>query len=42
MTQGHHGDPEREGYGKTKVTDIPADGGAVPAKPAGAPTGGSV
>ena len=41
LTQGQHGDPEREGYGKTKVTDIPAAGTPAPVNPAGAPSGGS-
>jgi ethanolamine permease len=39
LTQGEHGHPETEGYGKTKVTDIPAEGAA--ARPAGAPSGGT-
>jgi len=42
LTRGEHGHPETEGYGKTHVTDIPAEGQAAPAKPAGAPTGTSV
>src|SRR5207247_9810550 len=41
LTRGEHGHPEREGYGKTHVTDIPAEGGAEAARPAGA-GGGSV
>ena len=40
LTQGEHGHPELEGYGKTRVTDIPAEGGAT-TTPAGAPSGGS-
>ena len=36
LTQGQHGDPASEGYGKTHVTDIPAEGSA----PAPAPSGG--
>jgi ethanolamine permease len=38
LTMGEHGHPESEGYGKTRVSDIPAEGAA---KPAGAPSGGS-
>jgi len=41
LTGGHHGHPETEGYGQTKVADIPAGGATAPAKPAGAPSGGS-
>ena len=37
LTQGQHGDPAKEGYGKTKVTDIPAESTA----PATAPSGGT-
>ena len=40
LTRGQHGHPETEGYGQTKVTDIPAAGSAS-AQPAGAPSGGS-
>jgi ethanolamine permease len=40
LTQGQHGDPAKEGYGQTKVTDIPAEGG-VATRPAEAPSGGS-
>jgi ethanolamine permease len=40
LTRGQHGHPETEGYGQTKVTDIPAAGTAS-AQPAGAPTGGT-
>jgi hypothetical protein len=36
LTQGQHGHPETEGYGKTHVTDIPAEGAAAPQQ---APTG---
>jgi ethanolamine permease len=36
LTQGQHGDPGKEGYGQTHVTDIPAEGSA----PATAPSGG--
>ena len=33
LTRGEHGHPETEGYGKTRVADIPADAsGAVPAE----------
>jgi len=39
LTRGEHGHPETEGYGKTHVTDIPAEGAAP--RPAGAPSGGS-
>jgi ethanolamine permease len=39
LTKGQHGHPETEGYGKTRVTDIPAEGAAAPAAPAGAPGG---
>ncbi len=36
LTRGQHGHPETEGYGQTKVTDIPAEVGT---KPMEAPTG---
>jgi ethanolamine permease len=36
LTHGQHGDPGKEGYGQTHVTDIPAEGSA----PATAPSGG--
>jgi ethanolamine permease len=36
LTRGQHGHPETEGYGQTKVTDIPAEVGS---KPMEAPTG---
>src|SRR5438128_1164832 len=39
LTHGQHGDPAKEGYGQTHVSDIPAEGAAP--KPAGAPSGGS-
>ena len=36
LTHGQHGDPAKEGYGQTKVTDIPAEGSAAaPATPGG-------
>ena len=39
LTKGEHGHPELEGYGKTRVTDIPAGGGtAGSAEPEKAPT----
>jgi len=41
LTHGQHGDPAKEGYGQTHVTDIPAEGGAPAPRPAGA-GGGSV
>ena len=39
LTQGQHGHPETEGYGQTKVADIPAEGATPPTKPQEAPTG---